>query len=305
MIVSMNDQVLFDHFGSRLQQYVPLANLTTARVGGKARYFLVVHSADELAADVSFLWSKDYPIFILGNGSNLLISDSGLDAVVIHNKAKAIRVDETPSITAESGANLGTIARQAALHALTGLEWASTIPGTLGGAVYGNAGAHGGEMSRSLILANILHRKKGQLSLTSEQMAFGYRSSVLKRDPGNAVVLSAQLKVLKGDAASIKAQMDENSAKRRNSQPPGASMGSMFKNPEGDYAGRLIESVGLKGKTIGGVQISPVHANFMINNGSATAEDIHRLILLVQKTVQEKTGVHLELEVELLGKWQD
>lgn len=304
-MASMNDQVLFDHFGSRLQQDVPLANLTTARVGGKARYFLVVQSAEELAADVSFLWSTNIPLFVLGSGSNLLISDSGLDAVVIHNKAKAIVVDDTPSIIAESGANLGTVARQAALHNLTGLEWASTIPGTLGGAVYGNAGAHGGEMSKSLVLANILHRQKGQLSLTSEQMAYSYRSSALKRDPGTAVILSAQLKVSKGDAASIKAQMDENSAKRRNSQPPGASMGSMFKNPQGDHAGRLIESVGLKGMSVGGVQVSPVHANFMINNGSATAEDIHRLILLVQKTVQEKTGVHLDLEVELLGKWQD
>lgn len=301
----MNDQVLIDHFGSRLQQDVPLANLTTARVGGKARYFLVAQSAGELADDVSFLWSENIPLFILGNGSNLLISDSGLDAVVIHNKAKAIVVDDSPSITAESGANLGTVARQAALHNLTGLEWASTIPGSLGGAVYGNAGAHGGDMSKSLVLANILHRQKGQLSLTGEQMAYGYRSSALKRDPGSAVILSAQLKVTKGDAASIKAQMDENSAKRRNSQPPGASMGSMFKNPQGDYAGRLIESAGLKGASIGGVQVSPVHANFMVNNGSATAEDIHRLILLVQKTVQEKTGVHLDLEIELLGKWQD
>lgn len=301
----MNDQVLIDHFGSRLQQDVPLANLTTARVGGKARYFLVAQSAAELADDVSFLWSENIPLFILGNGSNLLISDSGLDAVVIHNKAKAIVVDDSPSITAESGANLGTVARQAALHNLTGLEWASTIPGSLGGAVYGNAGAHGGDMSKSLVLANILHRQKGQLSLTGEQMAYGYRSSALKRDPGSAVILSAQLKVTKGDAASIKAQMDENSAKRRNSQPPGASMGSMFKNPQGDYAGRLIESAGLKGASIGGVQVSPVHANFMVNNGSATAEDIRRLILLVQKTVQEKTGVHLDLEIELLGKWQD
>lgn len=301
----MNDQVLIDHFGSRLQQDVPLANLTTARVGGKARYFLVAQSAAELADDVSFLWSENIPLFILGNGSNLLISDSGLDAVVIHNKAKAIVVDDSPSILAESGANLGTVARQAALHNLTGLEWASTIPGSLGGAVYGNAGAHGGDMSKSLVLANILHRQKGQLSLTGEQMAYGYRSSALKRDPGSAVILSAQLKVTKGDAASIKAQMDENSAKRRNSQPPGASMGSMFKNPQGDYAGRLIESAGLKGASIGGVQVSPVHANFMVNNGSATAEDIHRLILLVQKTVQEKTGVHLDLEIELLGKWQD
>ncbi len=305
MMTKLNDQVLLNHFGSRLQLDVPLSNLTTAKVGGKARFFLVAQSADVLAADVAFLWSEDIPLFVLGNGSNVLISDSGLDGVVIHNKAKTVTIENETSIYAESGANLGTVARQAALHNLTGLEWASTIPGSLGGAIYGNAGAHGGEMSQNLILANILHRNKGLLSLTGDQLAFGYRSSLLKRDPGSAVILSAQLKVKKGDAASIKAQMEENSAKRRKSQPPGASMGSMFKNPAGDYAGRLIESAGLKGKSIGGVQVSPVHANFMINNGSATAEEIRRLILLVQQTVQEKTGVRLELEIELLGKWQD
>ena len=264
----MNERHLIDHFGSRLQQDYPLAALTTARVGGVARYYLVAQSAEELAADVQFLWAEDVPIYVLGNGSNVLISDAGLDAVVIHNMAKniSVTVDDTQRfITAESGANLGTIARVAAQNGLTGLEWASTIPGSLGGAVYGNAGAHGGDMQHNLILANILHRNKGYLSLSAEQMEYGYRSSILKRDPVKSVVLSAQLSVAKGDATTIKAMMDENAAKRRRTQPPGASMGSMFKNPEGDYAGRLIEAAGLKGTTIGGAQVSLIHANFMIN----------------------------------------
>jgi len=301
----IDERALIDHFGSRLQKDVPLANLTTAKVGGAARFFVVANSADELAADVSFLWSANFPLLVLGSGANMLISDAGLDMVVVHNKAKSIKIDETPSLTAESGAVLATVARQAGLNGLTGLEWASTIPGTLGGAVYGNAGAHGGEMSKSLVLANILHRTKGLLSLTSEQMGYAYRSSVLKRDPGHAVILSAQLAVQKGDVAVIKAQMEENAAKRKNTQPPGASMGSTFKNPVGAHAGRLIESVGLKGTSIGGAQVSPVHANFLVNNGSATADDYRRLILLVQKTVQEQTGIKLELEIELLGNWQD
>lgn len=301
----IDERALMDHFGSRLQKDVPLSNLTTAKVGGAARFFVIANSADELAADVSFLWSTNIPLLVLGSGANMLISDSGLDMVVVHNKAKSITIDPSPSLTAESGAVLASVARQAALNGLTGLEWASTIPGTLGGAIYGNVGAHGGEMIKSLVLANILHRSKGLLSLTSEQMGYAYRSSELKRDPGNAVILSAQLAVQKGDVAAINAKMEENAAKRKNTQPPGASMGSTFKNPAGDYAGRLIESVGLKGTSIGGVQVSPVHANFLVNNGSASADDYRRLILLVQKTVQERTGIKLELEIELLGNWQD
>jgi UDP-N-acetylmuramate dehydrogenase len=234
------------------------------------------------------------------------VSDKGLDAVVVHNKAKKVDVNlesDPPMIIAESGASLSAVARKAAQHSLSGLEWAYTIPGSLGGGVYGNAGAHGGNMQGSLVLANILHRKKGVLSLTSEQMAYGYRSSLLKRDPGTAVILSAHLKAVKGDTKSIKATMEENAERRRRTQPPGSSMGSTFKNPEGDHAGRLIEAAGLKGMKIGGAQVSPVHANFLINDGTATALDIRRLIGFIQKTVQERFNVNLELEIEMIGDW--
>lgn len=302
----IDEDLLVEQFGSRLQQNVLLSGLTTARVGGPARYYVVANNADELGRDVSFLWSHDIPVFILGTGANVLLSDSGFDGVVVHNRAKGIVIDwidDQPRLTAESGANLGTVARQAALNGLTGLEWASTVPGSLGGAVYGNAGAHGGNMQQSLVLANILHREKSYLSLSSEQMAYAYRSSLLKRNPGAAVILSAQLAVAKGDTTLIKARMDENSEKRRRTQPPGSSMGSTFKNPVGDHAGRLIEAAGLKGTRVGGAQVSPVHANFIINDGSASAEDIYKLIRLVQKTVKEAFGVDLELEIELLGDW--
>lgn len=299
---------LRSHFANLLQENVSLAGYCTAHTGGAGLAMVTVSDADQLAEAAQFLWQHSIPFFTLGSGSNVLFSDSGLEAVVLLNRAKAIRIDdtsETPSVWAESGANLGTIARQAALKSLTGLEWASTIPGTLGGAVYGNAGAYGSDMSKTLVMAEILHRSLGKVSWTAGQMEYAYRSSILKRQPGEAVILSATLSVSRGNTADIQAKMAELSEKRRRSQPPGASMGSMFKNPAGDYAGRLIEAAGLKGTKIGGAEISPVHGNFFINDGTASASDIHHLIVLVQKTVHEKFGIDLELEVEPLGSWQE
>ncbi len=302
----MDDTLLSRHFGKHLLRDVPLASLTTSRVGGPASYLLVARDAAELAEYVTFLWEKDFPVLVLGNGSNVLVSDKGVNAVVIHNKANKVEAEldsDPPLIIAESGASLSAVARKAAAHALSGFEWAYTIPGSLGGAVYGNAGAHNGNMQGSLVLANILHRTKGYLSLTAEQMAYSYRSSLLKRDPAHAIILSAHLKVAKGDQKAIKATMDENQERRRRTQPPGSSMGSTFKNPEGDHAGRLIEAAGLKGMKIGGAQVSPVHANFLINDGTATAMDIRRLITFIQNTVRERFGVSLELEIEMIGEW--
>ncbi|MEN6571828.1 MAG: UDP-N-acetylmuramate dehydrogenase [Anaerolineaceae bacterium] len=296
------------HFANFLQENVSLAGYCTAHTGGAAAAMVMVSDSGQLEDAVQFLWHHSIPFITLGNGSNVLFSDSGLESVVLLNRAKAIRIDdtsETPFVWAESGANLGTVARQAALHGLAGLEWASTIPGTLGGAVYGNAGAFGSDMSKTLVMAEILHRSLGKVSWTAGQMEYAYRSSILKRQPGEAVILSATLSVSRGNTAEIQAKMAELSEKRRRSQPPGASMGSMFKNPAGDYAGRLIEAAGLKGTKIGGAEISPVHGNFFINDGTASASDIHRLIVLVQKTVHEEFGIDLELEVEPLGSWQE
>lgn len=296
------------HFANLLQENESLAGYCTAHTGGAAAAMVTVSDSGQLADAVQFLWQHSIPFITLGNGSNVLFSDSGLESVVLLNRAKAIRIDdtsETPFVWAESGANLGTVARQAALHGLAGLEWASTIPGTLGGAVYGNAGAFGSDMSKTLVMAEILHRSLGKVSWTAGQMEYAYRSSILKRQPGEAVILSATLSVSRGNTAEIQAKMAELSEKRRRSQPPGASMGSMFKNPVGDYAGRLIEAAGLKGTKIGGAEISPVHGNFFINDGTASASDIHRLIVLVQKTVHEEFGIDLELEVEPLGSWQE
>lgn len=303
----MDEKTLSKQFHDRLRQNVPLANLTTSKVGGSARYFITAQNTAQLAEDVAFLWGENIPFFVLGSGSNILVSDAGIDAVVIYNKAKNISFDDdgtTTSINAESGAILITVARQAAMRGLSGLEWATTIPGTVGGAVYGNAGAHGASMQNNLLLANILHRTKGYLSLNAEQMGYSYRSSALKRDPGAAIILSAQLAVEKGDTERIKELMKEFATRRQLTQPAGPCMGSTFKNPAGDSAGRIIDSLGLKGTRVGGVQVSPKHANFFINDGSASARDYYNLIHLVQGIVEEKTGIRLELEIELIGNWQ-
>lgn len=301
-------QLLQGHFGERLQENVRLARYTTAHVGGPARWFAESTSADQLAADVRFLWQNDLPFRVLGNGSNLLISDLGWNGMLLLNQAKAITINTSgaePHLIAETGATLTSVIRQAADHGLSGLEWAAGIPGTVGGAVYGNAGAHGQDVSQSLVLAEILHREKGLLSLSNKQMEYLYRSSLLKRAPDSAVILKATLKLTLSTPEIVRQKVDLFNEKRRSSQPAGASMGSTFKNPSGDYAGRLIEAAGLKGTKIGGVEISSVHANFLINDGTATAENYHQLILLVQKTVKEMFAVELETEIETLGEWQD
>ena len=293
-------------FGDALKESVRLAGYTTARTGGPVDALLQANSTADLEAYACKLWELDVPFQVLGFGSNVLVSDDGLRGIVIINRAKRIEIFEDgtpPTVWAETGANLGTIARQAALHGLSGFEWAGTVPGTLGGAVYGNAGAHGSDMAASLLLAEILHRN-GKETWTVEQMEYAYRTSKLKRENKPAIILSAQMQLQKGDPQAIQETMERYAAHRRRTQPPGASMGSMFKNPPGDYAGRLIEAAGLKGFRVGDAEISTVHANFFINHGGATAADIGTLIRTARDTVAERFGTKLELEVELLGDWQ-
>lgn len=299
-------KALREQLGAHLQENVPMSSYTTARVGGNAAALLAVGSGEELEMAVRVMWQLNVPFFILGSGANLLVSDQGIDGVVILNRAHQIKVDASgnpPSVWAESGAILGTIARRAALRGLGGFEWAATVPGTLGGALYGNAGAFGGDMQHALILAEILHPVEGRQFWTPDKMQYEYRSSVLKQNPGQAVILAARLRLQPSSEEAVKATISELSAKRRSTQPPGASLGSMFKNPAGDFAGRLIEAAGLKGTRVGGVQVSEVHANFFVNNESATASDYWQLIQLVQRTVFESFGIRLELEIEPVGEW--
>ncbi len=297
-------------FGERLEEQAPLARLTSARLGGPADALITASSADELAHAMRWLWERSLPCRILGGGSNVLVSDRGFRGVMVLNRARRIEFDETPGATgvwAESGANFGLISRQAGLRGLSGLEWAVGIPGTLGGAVVGNAGAHGADLSNNLVLAEILHQE-GQdverVEWSVEKLGYAYRSSLLKQQPGKFVVLAAALRLESSTVEEVQAKMEVFNERRQRTQPPGATMGSMFKNPEGAHAGRLIDAAGLKGTCIGDAEISTRHGNFFINRGAATAADYSALIELAQQEVFEKFGIRLELEVERMGDWQ-
>lgn len=293
-------------FPGRVTENEPLARFTSARIGGPADIFVEVATADELAEVAMRLWRADQAFTLLGGGSNMLISDTGIRGVVIHNRARAVRFEETahpPRVWAESGANFGVIARQAAQKGLSGLEWAAGIPGTIGGAVYGNAGAHGGDVAMNIDLAEILHKEQGRCKWTLTELDYSYRCSALKLDPGIAVVLAARLRLGNDSPEVIQARMDEYLAHRRQTQPPGATIGSMFKNPPDDFAGRLIEAAGLRGLRVGQAGISDLHANFFVNYGDATAAEVYELIVQARAAVLQKTGIELELEVELVGDW--
>lgn len=295
-----------ERFTDRAELDQPLARFTSARIGGPADMLLTAASADELAEMVSFVWELDVPYLIMGGGSNMLVNEKGVRGVVILNKARKVVFDsEVSSVWAESGSNFGATARQAGRKGYSGLEWAAGIPGTVGGAVVGNAGAHGGDTAGSLILAEVLHHKEGRQSWPPEMLAYDYRTSILKTEPGRVVVLAASFRLEQGKPEDIEAKMDQFLAFRKRTQPPGASMGSMFKNPSGDYAGRLIDAAGLKGHRIGQAQISELHANFFLNHGDATADEVYTLISTARQSVEDRFGVRLELEIELVGEWDE
>src|SRR5829696_3040304 len=303
-VITAPIDVLYAKLGDKVKENVPLAPYTSARIGGPADVFITADSADELARIIKLLWKLDVDYIMLGGGSNVLVSDKGVRGVVILNRAKAVRFHngDEPSVTAESGVTFSNLANRCAAKGFGGLEWAATVPGTIGGAVYGNAGAFGGDMTGNLIWAELL-TENGKEIFTVEQMGYGYRTSVLKRGELKAIVLSAELALKNSTKEEATVKIQQFSAHRKATQPPGASMGSMFKNPNGDYAGKLIEACGLKGTRIGNAEISLLHGNFFINHANTKAEDIRALIQRVQKTVKEKQGVDLELEIELVGEW--
>jgi len=295
-------------FGDKLQENVRMANYTTTRVGGPASGMISVHTADEMRRTVKILWELDAPFRILGSGSNLLVSDAGYKGVMVHNRCHNVRIDtkgEQPVIFAEGGANLGAVSRQASLRGVSGFEWANSIPGTVGGAVYGNAGAHGSDISMCMLMAQVITKSDGEQNLDSEGMGFRYRSSKFKRDGEEVVILSASFFGTKVEPEVTQKLLEELTEKRRQTQPVGPSFGSTFKNPKGDFAGRLLEAAGMKGVTSGHASISTVHANFILNDGEATAQDYYRLIRLAQKKVKEQFDVSLNLEIELLGEFED
>ena len=279
---------------------------TSARVGGPADAVLIVRNGEELVEVSKRMWEKEIPFILIGGGSNILVSDKGIRELLIINRARSVRFNdnfEDPQLRVESGTSMNDLAQKAALLELGGLEWAATVPGSLGGAIYGNAGAFNGDMAGNVKTVDLIQPGTGYQTWPVERMQYSYRSSILKREHQAVVILSAELSVFISSTQIIREKMELNSTARRNTQPPGASMGSIFKNPQGDYAGRLIENAGLKGKKVGNAEISDVHANFIVNHGSSCASDIRKLITIAQNEVRKTSGIELELEIEMVGEW--
>lgn len=282
-----------------LLEQEPMSKHTTFRVGGPVSLMAIPKTAQQAAAAVQIAAEEGITPFFLGNGSNLLVADNGVNAFVIKSGGlTAVSVDEDV-IVAESGILLSRLATVARNHCLTGLEFAHGIPGSLGGAVTMNAGAYDGEMSqvvRSVTFINVA----GELEAT-DQFAFSYRHSAF--EDGSRMILRVELKLQKGEADAISARMDDLKERRRSKQPlEWPSAGSTFKRPQGYFAAALIDQCGLKGLTVGGAQVSEKHAGFVINKGGATCADILELMNQVRKRVFEQTGVTLEPEVKLLGR---
>jgi len=280
----------------------PMSRHTTFRIGGPADWFVAPQNAEQLQAAVSACRRENLPFFILGNGSNLLVSDAGYHGVVIqiYKNMEKISVDGT-KVRAEAGALLSALAASARDAELTGMEFASGIPGTLGGAVTMNAGAYGGEMKdcvESVVYCHLPEQKIYELD--KEQCAFEYRSSLFKKR-GNCVILGAVFRLEKGDGDSIAEKMRDYNSRRREKQPLDMpSCGSAFKRPEGYFAAALIDDAGLRGFAIGGAQISEKHCGFVVNRGGATQDDIRKLLKHVHDTVYDKFKVELEPEMILL-----
>lgn len=344
-------------FGITVEADVPLAPLTTMRVGGPAELLAKVTTTEELCSLVQWAQAESLPYLILGGGSNILVSDSGVRGLVIQNRCRQIEVtrlsaeenqkvpigwDRQPAckadkregrqengernpdqaapdhsvgatLFAESGAAMAGAARTSVRSNLTGLEWAVSVPGTIGGAIVNNAGAHGGEIKDNLIVADIIDGCGQRKKIPVEELAYTYRRSSLKskarpyRASFGPVVLSGMFQLAAAAEDEVNRRADEFLSHRRRTQPVEPSLGSMFMNPEGDFAGRLIEAAGLKGTQVGQIQVSMQHANFIVNPngvGAGKASDVINLIELIQEKVAAQFEVHLQPEVQLVGEWE-
>lgn len=288
------DKVLIDE---------PMSRHTTFKVGGPADYFVIPEGPEEIKEVITLLKREDIPYYILGNGSNLLVGDKGYRGVIIQMYKNLNRIDTKGNqIYAQAGALLSKIAAEAQAQSLTGFEFASGIPGTMGGAVMMNAGAYGGEMSHVLVNATILTQEGVIKTLTLDELELGYRTSIIARN--GYVVLEAVIELEPGNLEEIRARMEELKEKRITKQPlEYASAGSTFKRPEGYFAGKLIEDAGLRGFRVGNAQVSAKHCGFVINLGGATAEEIVALMDHVADRVEAVSGVRLKPEVKRIGEF--
>ena len=279
----------------------PMSRHTSFRIGGPADVFVQPKTERAIVETVRAAREKDIPLTVLGNGSNVLVRDEGIRGVVlaIGTEFGEISVSGT-RLTAQSGALLSVLAVEAQKHGLSGLEFAGGIPGSLGGALFMDAGAYGGQMADVVRTTRYLNEELDIAELQGEEHQFGYRTSVFKQHP-DWIALSAEMELQAGDKAEIRAKMDDFAQRRREKQPLNfPSAGSTFKRPEGYFAGKLIQDAGLMGYTVGGAQVSEKHAGFVINRGGATCADVLRLVEDVRAEVLRQFGVELEPEIRLL-----
>ena len=279
----------------------PMSNHPTFRIGGPADLFAVPDTMEQAAAIVRICREQNYPFYVIGNGSNLLVSDEGYRGLILqlYRNFSEITV-EGEEITVQAGAMLSVIAKKALAHSLTGFEFASGIPGTIGGAAVMNAGAYGGEMKDVLVEVTVLTKENEVKVIPVQELQLSYRHSVIPQNEW--IVLGAKLRLKKGEEAQIRARMEELKEQRVTKQPlEYPSAGSTFKRPEGYFAGKLIMDAGLRGYTVGGAQVAEKHCGFVVNRGGATAADVLQLMADVSDKVKEQFGVTLEPEVKMLG----
>jgi UDP-N-acetylmuramate dehydrogenase len=281
----------------------PLKRYTAWKIGGPADALLEPSSADELIEAIETLREYDIPVTILGGGTNVLVLDGGIRGLTVRiaRALNSVAIDGT-SVVADAGVLYPVLANATAGKGLEGLEFGTGIPGTVGGAVYMNAGAYGGETCDVLTWADVYKPEQGTVErVPNEGLELSYRRSALHDHP-DWIVLRAAYALRTGDPEELKARVKEFRSQRMNGSPNRPSCGSTFKRPEGDYPGRVIEVAGLKGTKVGQIEVSPVHANYFVNHGGGTAKDALTLIKLVKETVKEKLGIELELEVKILGE---
>jgi UDP-N-acetylmuramate dehydrogenase len=283
-----------------------MARHTSWRVGGLARYYAEPATPAEAIALATWATDQQLPLIWIGRGTNLLVRDEGFDGVIAVYRGQRWELHdqgESAELWIEAGAPMAGTARRLAAMGWAGLEWAEGLPGTVGGAIVGNAGCYGGNVAGQLIAAELLMNGCERVEWSINDLAYTYRESILKQmqhTPLPPLVLSGRFRLRRADPAVLTARMAAIAAERKQKTPAGSSCGSVFKNPPGDFAGRLIEAVGLKGTRIGDAEISPLHANYIVNHGQARAADILALIDLARATVAERFGITLQLEVRII-----
>jgi UDP-N-acetylmuramate dehydrogenase len=289
--------------GIALQRDVPLAPLTTLRVGGTADRLAAPPTLDELGAVLRVAREAGVPAFLLGKGSDIVVADAGIRGLVVRVRADGSSIDGT-TLVADAGASMTALAKRCAAAGLAGFDWAISIPGTVGGAVWANAGAHGGEMAQVVREVDVLTTDGERRRLAAHECAFGYRDSRFKH--GDEVIFGATIGLEPGDPDTIRALVDGHQAHRRATQPlADQNAGSVFRNPPGDHAGRLIEAAGLKGHRLGSARVSELHANFIVTDRGGLAADVRALGDHVRATVAERFGVELRYEIEFVGDWPE